>query len=146
MRLGLALVLLICVSATSPVTAETERRVQCSFDRMAGFNVQDGKTERTRADLPVSWSIVAPAEGGSGAQQVVRQRAEAPVEMQLIETPSTVNWHYVDDNGGIELTTIYRNVVKAPKRYLAVQSRTGPTLSGAQPELSLGTCRVDPPF
>ena len=150
MQLRLALIVLSLTIATTNATAATERRVQCSFDRMAGFNALDGKTERTRADLPVSWTIkVTDADGegeGEGKATAVRQRDGETVELETIDTTSTINWYEIGPMGGIEMTTVYKQVIRSPKRYMAVQVKTAPALTGAQPELSLGTCRIDPPF
>lgn len=146
MQFRLVLSVLLLTMATATTTAATERRILCSFDRMAGFRALDGKTERTRADLPVSWSITY-AEGEAGSPgKAIRQRSGTGVELQVIETPSTLNWQEIVDMGGLELTTVYKQVIRSPKRYLAVQVRTEPALSGANPELSIGTCRIDPPF
>lgn len=117
--------------------------MDCTFDRMTGFNALEGKIERTRADTISRWSTTddEQAEGPNG------RPTEEGGEIKRLDTPETLNWIEIGPAGGITVTTIYKQVRRSPGRYLASQSRTSPlAVAGATPTLSMGACRIEPPL
>ncbi|WP_342643220.1 hypothetical protein [Rhodoligotrophos ferricapiens] len=138
-RIGLALLFISIAGA-----AAAERHVECTFDRMSGFNAVEGKIERTRADTVTRWSLT---EAGDGTTSSAGRADDQGGRTERLDTPETINWLEISETGGITITTIYKQVRRSPGRYLASQSRTAPlAVAGATPTLAVGSCKVDPPL